>query len=88
MKGPTTPDTSLEYQLVLKNVQCPQHVRKVDESYFTTTRQKRNILVGIVKSIEGPQDIELNLHTNFYVNGVFHAKALARIFVLVSPYSF
>lgn len=88
MKGPTNAETQIEYQLVLKSVRCPPQVRPVDDSYFTRTIDRKNILLSIVKSIEGPQDIELQLHATFYVNGAFHAKALSRIFVYVSAFPF
>ena len=45
-------------------------------------------VVTLVKSIEGPQDIILEIRMDMYINGRYHASAIANLYIFVTPYNF
>lgn len=49
---------------------------------------KNEVLLNLIQSIQGPQEIELELTMTVYQNGLPSGSNVAKIFILVSEYSF
>lgn len=49
---------------------------------------QNEVFLNLVKSIQGPQDIELELNMTVYQNGVASGSNLAKIIIMTSEYSF
>lgn len=49
---------------------------------------KNEVFLNLVRSIQGPQDIELELSMTVYQNGMPSGSNLAKIIILTSEYSF
>lgn len=88
MKAPEWIAAQANFTLKLMNVRHPPYVRRADESCFKMVRNHLGIVIAIVKSIEGPQDIELQLEMVLYVHGVINRISVSKIFMYVSEYSF
>ena len=88
MSGPITPESHAQFSMRLNDVRCPHGVRKVDDSYFKLSRFRHKAIISIVKSIEGPQEIDLVLEMRLLYNGTFNGLAVTNIYIVVSAYSF
>lgn len=88
MKGPDWKVASADFTMKLANVNCPYRVRRADDSYFQMHRFSNGMKLYLVKSIEGPQEIELNVEMKLYVQGSFSGILAANIFIIVSEYQF
>lgn len=76
------------HTLRLVDKQCPPHVNCVTESHFKLIRTQSGANLAIVRSIEGPQDIELELETRLSLIGYIQSIKITKIFMFVSQYSF
>lgn len=46
------------------------------------------VLLNLVKSIEGPQDIELELSMTVFKDGQPYGSNIAKLFLMISAYEF
>ena len=78
-----------KFTLDLKNVRAGRDVEKARRDFFRLKQpEPHRAIVALVKPIEGPQDIELELRMDMYQKGKYYASAVANIFIFVTPYSF
>lgn len=88
MKGPVMPESYAQFSMRVKDVRCPYGVRKADESYFKLSKFRHKAIISIVKSIEGPQEIDLVLELRLTYNGIFNGLMVTNIYIVVSEYNF
>ena len=63
------------------------HLADIEKNFRLKTASHSAIL-SIVKAIEGPQDITLELLMEMYHTGRYSASAAANIYIYVTPYEF
>jgi len=56
--------------------------------FFSTIKQNHQVSLALKKSLEGPQDVELELTMTVFTNGMPRGKSVAKIFLFVSQYTF
>ncbi|XP_059468344.1 fibrillin-1-like [Neocloeon triangulifer] len=89
MRGPMWQSTAVRFDLQLANARAPQHVPTVTKDFFRIRRQSHNqAIISMVRSIKGPQQIELHLTMDILHNGVFSGTVLAKLFIVVSEHEF
>ena len=78
-----------KFTLDLKNVRAGRDVEKARREFFRLKQpEPHRAIVALIKPIQGPQDIELELRMDMYQKGKYYASAVANIFIFVTPYSF
>ncbi|XP_028175893.1 fibulin-2-like [Ostrinia furnacalis] len=89
MRGPTWPHAQIRFQLRLVDSNAPPSVkRKADINSFLLVQSGHQGVVSLVRSLEGPQSIELELIMELYNRDQFGGIAVAKIFIFVSEYEF
>ncbi|CAL1286688.1 unnamed protein product [Larinioides sclopetarius] len=89
MRGPRFQSTTVQFSLDLKDARAPQGTAPVTKDYFHLRRTNYNeAMVSLIKTIKGPQEIELDLIMKIYHNGLFGGTAIAKIFVFVTEHEF
>ncbi|KAK4871917.1 hypothetical protein RN001_016041 [Aquatica leii] len=88
MKGPSWISSSANFNMDIVNVRCPPHIKQADSNHFRMKRDLHKVIVSLVRSIEGPQEIELQLQMELYVSGVFQGKVISTVFIYVSEFEF
>lgn len=88
MKGPAWIKSNTNFNMDIVDVRCPHSVPKADKSYFRTKREANKVTLSVVRPIQGPQEIEIQLQMELYINSVFHGKVVSTIFIFVSEYTF
>lgn len=64
-------------------------VEKVDRNFFRLKNpEPHRAVVALVKPIQGPQDILLELRMDMYHLGRYQASAVANLYIYVTPYRF
>lgn len=58
------------------------------DPFFSLNKMSNEVLLNLVKSIEGPQDIELELSMVVFKDGQPVGSNIARLFLMVSAYEF
>lgn len=78
------------FTLDLKNVQAAAGVNKTSRDYFRLTHDSANeVTVSLVRSIQGPQEIELDLKVEYTASGAYGAPfTVSKLFIYVSQYDF
>lgn len=51
-------------------------------------KMSNEVLLSLVRTMEGPQDIELELSMTVYRNGQPAGTSVAKIFIIVSEYAY
>lgn len=75
--------------MTLKDVKCPYGVAKADESYFQKEfRGRNNMQLFLLKSLQGPQEITLEIKMTFSEGDSIRGSAVVYLVLLVSEYSF
>ena len=79
-----------KFNLQVTSVRAAKDVREeVTRNFFhLKTPQPHRAVVSLVKSIQGPQDVILELRMDMYHLGRFQASAVANVYVFVTPYKF
>ena len=73
----------------LVTIKTYKQIRTVNETYFKISNIDYNlVLVTLVKSIEGPQDIELQITMDVFSNGMLSTSVVTRLIIFVSEYEF
>ncbi len=88
MQSARYPTLTTKFSLQVKEVRAPQDVIKADMSFFRLKTASHSAILSIVKPIEGPQDLTLELLMEMYYMGRFQASASANIYIYVTPYEF
>ncbi|XP_076756473.1 uncharacterized protein LOC143426737 [Xylocopa sonorina] len=83
------PGLTSQFNMALVNVRAPLGVQRVTESCFALKRPEPSQAVLVMtQSIQGPQEIELNLNMELYRNRIFDGSIVAKLFIFVSEYEF
>ncbi|CAH0764725.1 unnamed protein product [Diatraea saccharalis] len=89
MRGPTWAHAQIKFQLRLLDVNAPPTVKnKADINSFLLSQSGNQGVVSLVRSLEGPQSIELELMMELYNRGQFGGIAVAKLFIFISEYEF
>lgn len=89
MRGPLWASTTVQFELELEDTSAPTNVEPVTRDYFQLRRTAYNqAVISLVKSIIGPQEIQLSLNMQLYQQGRFSGSAVAKLLVYVSEYTF
>lgn len=89
MRGPALSVTTVEFDLKLISVDAPPGVPRASRDYFHLRRTAFNeVMVSLLKPIQGPQDIQLELEVRLYHSGYFGGSSKAYLFIFVSENEF
>lgn len=89
MRGTHQPESTIQFSMALMDVRAPPDVARATESCFALRRPTPSQAVLVMtRSIQGPQDIELDLSMEIYHGNLFAGSAVAKIFIFVSQYEF
>uniref|UniRef100_A0A182N3D6 EGF-like domain-containing protein n=1 Tax=Anopheles dirus TaxID=7168 RepID=A0A182N3D6_9DIPT len=78
----------IDFDLKLVTVDAAPHVRPVDIHYFGLEKRTNEAQLNLLKSIEGPQDIELELSMNVFQNGELYGTNVAKLFLMISAHEY
>ncbi|XP_045518801.1 fibulin-2-like [Pieris brassicae] len=89
MRGPNWAYAKMRFQLRLVDVNAPPSVsQKADINSFLLTQTGNQAVMSLVRSLEGPQSIELELSMELYSRGQFGGIAVAKLYIYVSEHEF
>lgn len=90
MKGPAWANAKMRFELRLLNVNAPPSVKKKADINDFLLSQENNFegLMSLVRPLEGPQSIELEMSMEVYTVEQFGGTAVAKLFIFVSEYEF
>ncbi|GFY38322.1 uncharacterized protein TNIN_270692 [Trichonephila inaurata madagascariensis] len=89
MRGPRFQSTTVQFSLELKDARAPQGTPPATKEFFHLRRTNYNeAMISLIKTIQGPQEIELDLIMKIYHNGLFGGTAVAKIYIFVTEYEF
>ncbi|CAG0882699.1 unnamed protein product [Darwinula stevensoni] len=89
MRGASAPGIQIQFTLDHKSSRAPSSVAPASRNNFKLrhlTETEAGIL--LVRSIEGPQDVELQLTMDMIQSGRYVGSHIARVFIYVSRYEF
>ncbi|XP_035894268.1 fibulin-1 isoform X2 [Anopheles stephensi] len=78
----------IDFDLKLVSVDAAPHVKPVDIHYFGLEKRTNEAQLNLRKSIEGPQDIELELSMSVFQNGELYGTNVAKLFLMISAYEY
>lgn len=87
LRGPAWYE-AIDFDLKLLSVDAPPNVRPADQRFFSLNKLSNEVLLNLVKSIEGPQDIELELSMTVFKDGQPYGSNIAKLFLMISAYEF
>ncbi|XP_049316269.1 fibulin-1 isoform X5 [Bactrocera dorsalis] len=87
LRGPIWYD-DIDFDLKIIKIQASANIEKASDNHFDTLKSKHEVHLQLKRSLEGPQDIELELGMTVFTNGMPRGKSVAKIFILVSQYTF
>ncbi|XP_050026342.1 uncharacterized protein [Dermacentor andersoni] len=92
MRGPRFSFSTVQFELELVEARASSRAHGVEvatrEHFFLRNTGFNEAMVSIVRPLQGPQDIQLELRTSIYHNGLYSGSALARIFIYVTEHEF
>ncbi|XP_043527700.1 fibrillin-2-like [Frieseomelitta varia] len=89
MKGYHMPGSTMQFSMTFLEARAPPGVQRATESCFALKRPAPQQAVLIMtRSIQGPQEIELDLSMEVYHNTFFAGSAVAKILIFISQYEF
>jgi fibulin 1/2 len=89
MRGPIWSGSSVRFKLDLLDVRAPVGISKATKDFFHLRHTSLNqAIIALKNSIEGPQEIDLQLSMELYHSGVFGGSAVAKLSIFVSAYEF
>lgn len=89
MRGPRMTVTTVQFNLEFKSARAPAGITPATRDFFHLRRTAYNeAMVSLIKSIQGPQEIELELILKMFHNGKFAGNAVAKIFIFVTEHKF
>ena len=77
-----------KFTLKLININTGPNVRPVTKSSFRLKTGLHQATLSLADSVQGPQDIELELLMEMYYLARYTGSALAKIYIYVTPYEF
>ncbi|XP_021928590.1 fibulin-1 isoform X3 [Zootermopsis nevadensis] len=89
MRGPLWSSSSVRFKLDMLDSRAPAGIFKATKDFFHLRQTALNqAIISLKKSIEGPQEIDLQLSMELYHGGVFGGSAVAKLSIFVSEYEF
>lgn len=89
MKGYHMPGSTIQFSMTFLEARAPPGVQRATESCFALKRPApQQAVLTMTRSIQGPQEIELDLSMEVYHNTFFAGSAVAKILIFVSQYEF
>ncbi|XP_015191223.1 PREDICTED: fibrillin-2-like [Polistes dominula] len=89
MRGTYQPGSNVQFTMAFVDVRAPPGITRATESCFALRRPLINQSVLVMtQSIQGPQEIELDLSMEIYHNSIFVGSAVAKLFIYVSQYEY
>ena len=77
-----------KFSLTLVSVNSPPEVRALTKSSFRLKTGLHQATLALAESVQGPQEIELELLMEMYYLARYTGSALAKIYIYVTPYEF
>ncbi|XP_070074122.1 fibulin-1 isoform X3 [Drosophila takahashii] len=87
LRGPLWYD-NIDFDLKIIRIQATNHIERATDKNFDTLKNNNQVNVLLKKSLEGPQDIELELSMTVFTNGMPRGKSVAKLFLFVSQHTF
>ncbi|KAI8036438.1 hypothetical protein M5D96_010744 [Drosophila gunungcola] len=87
LRGPLWYD-NIDFDLKIVRIQATNNIKKATDKNFDTIKNNNQVSVLLKKSLEGPQDVELELSMTVYTNGMPRGKSVAKLFLFVSQHTF
>jgi len=90
MRGPVLSVTTVQFDFNLKSARAGAYgITPATKDYFHLRRTAYNeAMVSLIKPIQGPQDIELELEVKLYHGGLYGGSSKAVLLIYVSEYTF
>lgn len=89
MRGTYQPGSTVQFSMAFVDVRAPPGIARATESCFAMRRPLINqSVLMMTQSIQGPQEIELDLSMEIYHNSIFVGSAVAKLFIYVSQYEY
>lgn len=89
MRGTHLPGSNIQFTMALLEVRAPPGITRATESCFALKRPSINqAVIVMTRSIQGPQEIELNLSMEIYHSSLFAGSVVAKLIIYVSQYEF
>lgn len=81
--------TRAEYAMSVVQVNAAYKIEHANERFFKMVKPEYNTMqLFLVRSIAGPQEIELKVEMHLYRGNVMTANVVSHIFIVVSEYPF
>ncbi|KAH8282830.1 hypothetical protein KR054_010083, partial [Drosophila jambulina] len=87
LRGPLWYD-NIDFDLKIVRIQTTNNIQKATDANFDTIKNNNQVNVLLKQSLEGPQDIELELSMTVFTNGMPRGKSVAKLFLFVSQHTF
>lgn len=87
LKGSTHYE-NIEFNLRLVDVRAPGSITKARDDYFRLEKMHSEGVLYLMRSLDGPQDIELELTMTVFERGLPSGRNVARIFIIVSEFNY
>ncbi|XP_054745586.1 fibulin-1 isoform X4 [Anastrepha obliqua] len=87
LRGPLWYD-AIDFDLKIIKIQAAANIEKALGNHFDTIKGKHEVHLQLKRSLQGPQEIELELSMTVFTNGMPRGKSVAKIFILVSQHTF
>lgn len=90
MRGPLWSSTNVQFELELESATVGKEgVTPATRKFFVLNRTAFNqVVLTLIRSLEGPQEVQLNLNMKLYHNGYYEGSAVAKLLIFVSQYDF
>ncbi|XP_017853685.1 fibulin-1 isoform X2 [Drosophila busckii] len=87
LRGPVWYD-DIDFDLKILRVQAASNIERASDRHFDILKNKNQVNLILKRSLEGPQDIELDLSMTVFTKGMPRGKSVAKLFLFVSQYTF
>ncbi|KAL7646898.1 UNVERIFIED_CONTAM: hypothetical protein RMT77_002155 [Armadillidium vulgare] len=90
MRGPLWSSTNVQFDLEMESATVGREgITPASKDYFLLNRTAFNqVVLTLIRSLEGPQEIQLSLNMRLYHNGYYEGSAVAKLLIFVSQYDF
>lgn len=86
-KGPSWFE-NIDFDMKVTHTQAASNVRRASDRFFSMDKFQNEARLSLMESLEGPQDIELEMSMTVFRDGLPSGKNVAKIFIFVSEYQF
>lgn len=77
-----------QFDLRLINARVPGGVEKAEVDYFSVQRMNNEGVLYLSRTLEGPQEIELEFTMTVFQRGLPSGRTVAKIYIIVSEHEF